>query len=72
LETYLTTVRPFGGTHDDASETLQSIVEKRLEKNPRLTRELSSGQTYRIERVVNGVLIPRRHAADLCAIAEPW
>jgi hypothetical protein len=58
LETYLTTVLPFGGMHDDASEMLQSMVEKRLEKNPRLTRELSAGQTYRIERVVNGVLIP--------------
>jgi hypothetical protein len=58
LETYLTTVMPFGGMHDDASETLQSMVEKRLEKNLRLTRELSAGLTYRVEHVVNGVLVP--------------
>ena len=44
LEHYLTAVLPFGGRHADASETLASMVRKRLEKNVKLHRNLMAGQ----------------------------
>jgi hypothetical protein len=44
LEHYLTTVLPFGGRHDDASENLASMVPKRLGKNVRLHRRLQEAQ----------------------------
>jgi hypothetical protein len=43
LENYLTVLLPFGGRHADASETLSTMVPKRLAKNAKLHRELAVG-----------------------------
>src|ERR1700733_6597816 len=46
LETYLTSVMPFGGLHPNAHETLSSMLPRRLEKNPTLHRSLAEGTRY--------------------------
>lgn len=42
-EHYLATVLPFGGVHEDALPSLETLVEPRLAKNRPLQRELASG-----------------------------
>ncbi len=45
LEHYLTQVLPFGGRHPDASVNLQSMLPKRLAKNPALGATLRSSMS---------------------------
>jgi len=42
LEHYLTTILAFGGRHDDALDNLKKMVPKRLKKNRKLHKRLSS------------------------------
>ncbi|MFL9841725.1 hypothetical protein ABS767_12185 [Sphingomonas sp. ST-64] len=57
LEHYLSAVLPFGGRHAGSSEMLEAEVPRRLAKNPRLHRELATGQqTIWVEQ--NGVILP--------------
>ena len=46
LEHYLASLLPFGGSHGDAEETLNSLVPARLEKNLKLKKELNEGMKY--------------------------
>jgi hypothetical protein len=45
LEHYLTIVLPFGARHSDAALTLQTMVPKRLKRNPKLLSDLADGFT---------------------------
>ena len=58
LERYLTAVLPFGAVHPDATETLDSMVQARLENDLRLARELNGGIGYRVGHAANGLLFP--------------
>jgi hypothetical protein len=44
LEHYAQTVLPFGGRHYAAKENLETIVQRRLQKNQKLFRELNAGR----------------------------
>lgn len=48
LEHYLVSVLPFGGMHRDSEEHLAQLVPKRLERNLKLKRQLSSGMRKEI------------------------
>lgn len=43
LETYLTTILPFGGQHAQSADILTNLVPKRIDQNQKLRRELLSG-----------------------------
>ena len=57
LETYINTVLPFAGRHTDALDNLTANVPKRLEKNQKLHRALSAGQTRVWSREPSGLLV---------------
>lgn len=57
LEAYLNAVLPFGGRHGDAKDNLASNVPKRLEKNKKLHRALSGGQSRVWSREPSGLLV---------------
>ena len=57
LEAYLTAVLPFGGRHRDATDNLAANVPKRLEKNQKLHRALSAGQSRVWSREPSGLLV---------------
>jgi hypothetical protein len=57
LETYVTAVLPFGGRHSEALENLTTNVPKRLEKNQKLYRALSAGQSRIWSREPSGLLV---------------
>lgn len=56
LEHYLTAVLPFGGRHQDSTENLTTMVPKRLERNAKLQRAISTGAS-RIWVPENGILL---------------
>ena len=56
LEAYATSVLPFGGRHGNAMANLTANVPKRLEKNQKLHRALSIGQTRVWSREPSGLL----------------
>lgn len=47
LEHYLVSVLPFGSHHADANEHLADSVQRRLEKNQKLKRDLKAGMQYK-------------------------
>jgi hypothetical protein len=58
LEHYLATVLPFGGTHPDAGETLQSMLPGRLEKNRKLHLQLAQGMEQRYSSPAGAPWVP--------------
>lgn len=60
LETYLSSVLPFGGNHPLASNILDDLVPKRLAKNKRVRRELASSFTDRAWIAPNGTVQLRK------------
>jgi hypothetical protein len=59
LELYLTAVLPFGGSHPAATETLQSLVPPRLEKNRKLHKRLNAGKTISWRQNKAGIMVPQ-------------
>jgi hypothetical protein len=57
LEAYVTAVLPFAGRHCDALPNLTANVPKRLEKNQKLHRALSAGQSRVWSRERSGLLV---------------
>lgn len=57
FEHYAASVLPFGGRHSEASASLAIDVPRRLAKNPRLHREIVSGQS-RVWSEERGFIVP--------------
>jgi hypothetical protein len=57
LEAYVTAILPFGGRHAGALVNLTTNVPKRLERNQKLDRALSAGQSRVWSREPSGLLV---------------
>ncbi len=60
LETYLSTVLPFGGSHPLSSYILETLVPRRLAGNKRIHGELSQGFSNRAWLAADGSVQPRQ------------